>query len=75
MNVKVENKPVLSSRRQGRPDFRVFLDTLKKLEKGQSFLWPINNDNRRMLTIAGRVLDRKFATAKEGDTFRVGRVL
>jgi hypothetical protein len=71
MKAQIEDKPVSLGRD---PVLREFITTLKSLEVGQSFLWKLNGDARRMMTLAGVFLDRSFTSRKEGGTYRVGRV-
>jgi hypothetical protein len=51
-----------------------FIDTIKKLQVGESFLYELTNYNRTILSIAGPLLDRVFMTSAEGEAHRVYRV-
>lgn len=70
--MKIENKSVIS-RRNG--DFREFVATLGKLKIGQSFTHPVITGNHRLaISVTQTLLGVIFATSKEDDGYRIGRV-
>lgn len=72
--MKIENKRVQSST-DGEVAFQAFVETLGKLEPGQSFvIGNIPAHYRVAISVAQTLLSRKFATRKVGDKFRVGVV-
>lgn len=52
-----------------------FCETLKKLKVGQSFLFTdLQNNYRKIITLAQYFLNREFRTQREGRQYRVGRI-
>lgn len=76
MTIEVENVPINHWHGKGREErnWREFVQTLKDLKKGQSFLWKIASNDRMAIAMAGVLLDRRFRSAKEGELHRIGRV-
>lgn len=76
MVLKIENKPLRSGSYRTRPEFENFVETLGELNVGQSFLWrQINSNDRATISIAQKLLKRRFITRREGQAYRVARVL
>jgi hypothetical protein len=76
MKIKIEDKPVLQTKSASdKRDFRGFVQALKDMEKGQSFLWQIVSTDRIAISVVGMLLDRRYVARKEGDQHRIGRVL
>lgn len=59
----------------GRGGFQDFVLALRGMDKGQSFLRKINSTDRIAISVVGTLMERRYVTRKEGDTFRIGRVL
>lgn len=71
--MKIENKAVKQRARRS-DEFHDFLNTLKRLEPGQSFVIGFWSSNyRNAITIAENLLDREFCSAQEGEKLRIGR--
>lgn len=71
MTVQIESVPLYKS------ESRVteFLDGVKALEAGQSFLWhSIGANERAMLRAISHVMERKFTAHHTTQGWRVGRV-
>jgi len=60
---------------RGKGAFREFVLALKALKRGQSFVWEMSSNDRMAIAIVQILLDRQFITRREGDSFRVGRLL
>ena len=79
MSLKIENIPVEphSSGARGNGAFREFVLALKKLNKGQSFVWELSSNDRMAIAIVQILLERQFITRRQpdGSGFRIGRVL
>jgi hypothetical protein len=76
MPLKIENKPVDTTPKQGGSALKEFIDTLSELEKGQSFVTPskLSSQCSVAMQVMGLFLDRTFRAKKEGDGYRVGRI-
>lgn len=71
--MKIEDKPV--GRLNENHEFHEFLRAIRDLEVGQSFyLDDISTSCRIVLSSTMILLGKKFATQKEGNGYRVGRV-
>ncbi len=73
--MKIGSKKV--SERDGRQsdEFQEFVATLGKLKKGQSFvLKEIRGHYRVAISVAQTLLNAEFATRKEGNKYRIGRI-
>jgi hypothetical protein len=72
--MKIENKPV-QQRDIDAKRFQTFVAALGKLKPGQSFLVDALPANyRTAISVAQTLLGRQYATAREGDAYRVGLV-
>ena len=72
----VDNRPEFEVYSGTRKDeFRRFLDTLKSLKVGQSFLCPrVSSNYRNAVSIAQYLLSRRFTIRAEGELSRVYRM-
>lgn len=73
MTIKIE-RVEFEDRRKYAP-LKEFIDTLKKLEVGQSFLFTkFNAYHRNAISVAQYLIDKRFITRVEGKARRIMRV-
>lgn len=73
--MKIENKSVARGDSRRSQDFEDFVVALQKLKVGQSFYLEGFASNYRMtISICRILLGREFASRKEGNGYRVGRI-
>lgn len=74
MALKIERKPLQTTRHNNGSDWSDFLAAVKACKVGESFFTPDCPSNYRLaLSIAQVWLDANFRTVSEGDGYRIGR--
>lgn len=73
MSIKIEKVRLPSPARNG--NLAEFLDGLKELKVGESFVYPVSSYHRMAASVVQHILARRFRIKAEGDKWRVGRVL
>ena len=75
MTIKIETKPLKARARHNSEDFGEFVQALKNMKVGQSFVCEyVDSHHRIAMSVAKVWLEAQFSTRREGEKWRVGRV-
>jgi hypothetical protein len=77
MTLKIERVSLAQNSRDNRQvRFAEFVDTIKQLKPGESFVYPhkVQTTHRLAVTIAARLLEREYVVRQEKGGIRIGRI-